>query len=156
MMKSLTDVINHHIQAVAARLKGSQFLPVGAGDHSRATRWGRAVLLTGLIVETLEPVLTFCVALALCASPAWAQGTIFGQDQSMVPNAVRQVVIFAAGIAFLIGALMVIWGAFQYSQRQECMNCFVGGGLMMTIGGVIALVSYLASGRAVGVDRTLN
>ena len=54
------------------------------------------------------------------------------------------------------GALMVIWGAFQYSQRQECMNCFIGGGLMMAIGGVIALVSYLASGRAVGVDRTLN
>lgn len=74
----------------------------------------------------------------------------------MVPNAVRQVVIFAAGIAFLLGALTVIWGAFQYSRRQECMNCFIGGGLLMTIGGVISLISYLASGRGVTVDRTLN
>jgi len=36
------------------------------------------------------------------------------------------------------------------------MNCFIGGGLLMTIGGVIALISYLASGRGVTVDRTLN
>lgn len=74
----------------------------------------------------------------------------------MVPNAIRQTVIFAAGIAFLVGALTVIWGAFQYSRRQECMNCFIGGGLLMTIGGVISLISYLASGRGVTVDRTLN
>ena len=120
------------------------------------TRAGYTLLLAGFLLDTLEPVLSVAVAVALCAAPVWAQGTIFGQDQSMVPNAVRQVVIFAAGIAFLIGALMIIWGAFQYSRRQECMNCFVGGGLMMTIGGVIALVSYLSSGRAVSVDRTLN
>ena len=156
MMKKLTDVMKRRAQAAVARFAGNPLLPASDGDHSRATRWGRAVILLGIALDALEPVVTFCVALALCASPAWAQGTIFGQDQSMVPNAVRQVVIFAAGIAFLIGALMVIWGAFQYSQRQECMNCFIGGGLMMTIGGVIALVSYLASGRAVGVDRTLN
>ena len=155
MMKRFTNVMKRRAQADVARYAGNPLLSAGA-DRSRVSRWGRAVLLLGLALDALEPVVTFCVALALCAAPAWAQGTIFGQDQSMVPNAVRQVVIFAAGIAFLIGALMVIWGAFQYSQRQECMNCFIGGGLMMAIGGVIALVSYLASGRAVGVDRTLN
>lgn len=153
MLKKINDAVNRRV--AWARLDGSHFLPASA-DRSRATRWGRTALWLGLALDTLEPIISLCVALALCASPTWAQGTIFGQDQSMVPNAVRQVVIFAAGIAFLIGALMVIWGAFQYSRRQECMNCFVGGGLMMTIGGVIALVSYLSSGRAVSVDRTLN
>jgi hypothetical protein len=115
-------------------------------------------MFVGVLLEAVEPVVTLAVVLALAAVPTMAQtgGTIFGQDQSMGPNAVRQTVIFAAGIAFLIGALTVIWGAFQYSRRQECMNCFIGGGLLMTIGGVIALVSYLSSGRAVTVDRTLN
>lgn len=130
----------------------------GASGKTRAARVGKAAIVFGLILEAVEPVVTFVVVMTLAAVPCFAQtgGTIFGQDQSMIPNAVRQVVIFAAGIAFLIGALTVIWGAFQYSQRQECMQCFVGGGLLMTIGGVISLVSYLSSGRGVTVDRTLN
>ena len=35
------------------------------------------------------------------------------------------------------------------------MNSFIGGGLLMTIGGVIALISYL-SRDGVTVDRTLT
>jgi len=127
-------------------------------DGSRTARVGRLVMLAGLALEAIEPVITLMIVMTLACVPSMAQtsGTIFGQDQSMVPNAVRQTVIFAAGIAFLVGALTVIWGAFQYSRRQECMNCFIGGGLLMTIGGVIALISYLSSGRGVTVDRTLN
>jgi len=131
---------------------------LGASGKTRAARVGKAAMFFGLILEAVEPVVTFVFVMTLAVVPCFAQtgGTIFGQDQSMIPNAVRQVVIFAAGIAFLIGALTVIWGAFQYSRRQECMQCFVGGGLLMTIGGVISLVSYLSSGRGVTVDRTLN
>ena len=131
---------------------------LGSAKDSRVARLGKAAMMAGIVLEAIEPVVTVFVVMALASVPCFAQtgGTIFGQDQSMVPNAVRQVVIFAAGIAFLVGALTVIWGAFQYSRRQECMNCFIGGGLLMTIGGVIALISYLASGRGVTVDRTLN
>lgn len=129
-----------------------------SGRRTRATHVGKAAMVFGLMLEAFEPVVTLIVVMTVAAVPCFAQtgGTIFGQDQSMVPNAVRQTVIFAAGIAFLMGALTVIWGAFQYSRRQECMQCFVGGGLLMTIGGVISLVSYLSSGRGVTVDRTLN
>jgi hypothetical protein len=131
---------------------------LGSAKNSRAARLGKAAMMLGIVLEAIEPVVTVVVVMALASVPCFAQtgGTIFGQDQSMVPNAVRQTVIFAAGIAFLVGALTVIWGAFQYSRRQECMNCFIGGGLLMTIGGVIALISYLSSGRGVTVDRTLN
>lgn len=131
---------------------------LGSAKDSRAASFGKAAMVAGVVLEAIEPVVTVFVVTALASVPCFAQtgGTIFGQDQSMVPNAVRQVVIFAAGIAFLVGALTVIWGAFQYSRRQECMNCFIGGGLLMTIGGVIALISYLASGRGVTVDRSLN
>jgi len=131
---------------------------LGGAKDTRAARVGKRVMLAGLVLEAIEPVVTVFIVMTLASVPCFAQtgGTIFGQDQSMVPNAVRQVVIFAAGIAFLVGALTVIWGAFQYSRRQECMHCFVGGGILMTIGGVISLVSYLASGRGVTVDRTLN
>lgn len=131
---------------------------LGGAKDSRAAKLGKAAMMAGILLEAIEPVVTVFIVMTLASVPCFAQtgGTIFGQDQSMVPNAVRQVVIFAAGIAFLVGALTVIWGAFQYSRRQECMNCFIGGGLLMTIGGVIALISYLASGRGVTVDRTLN
>jgi hypothetical protein len=131
---------------------------LGGAKDSRAAKLGKAAMVLGIVLEAIEPVVTVFIVMTLASVPCFAQtgGTIFGQDQSMVPNAVRQVVIFAAGIAFLVGALTVIWGAFQYSRRQECMNCFIGGGLLMTIGGVIALISYLASGRGVTVDRTLN
>lgn len=131
---------------------------LGSAKNSRAARLGRAAMSFGVVLEAIEPVVTVVVVMALASVPCFAQtgGTIFGQDQSMVPNAVRQTVIFASGIAFLVGALTVIWGAFQYSRRQECMNSFIGGGLLMTIGGVIALISYLSSGRGVTVDRTLD
>lgn len=150
-------------EAIHARA-GEQLkvIDVGMGEagKSRTAKLGKSALLFGIMLEAIEPVVTMLVVIALAAVPCFAQGstggTIFGQDQSMVPNAVRQTVIFAAGIAFLMGALTVIWGAFQYSRRQECMNCFIGGGLLMTIGGVISLVSYLSSGRGVTVDRTLN
>lgn len=127
-------------------------------EHSRAARFGKRAITLALVIDAAQPILTVAGVLLLTSVSAMAQtgGTIFGQDQSMVPNAVRQTVIFASGIAFLIGALTVIWGAFQYSRRQDCMNSFIGGGLLMTIGGVIALISYLSSGRGVTVDRTLN
>lgn len=130
----------------------------GVEKESRATRFGKTSLLVGILLEAIEPVLTLVIVMAIACVPAFAQtgGTVFGQDQSMVPNAVRQTIIFLAGIAFLVGAGTIIWGAFQYSRRQECMHCFIGGGFLMVIGGVIALISYLASGRAVTVDRTLN
>ena len=131
---------------------------LGGARNARAATLGKAAMMAGVVLEAIEPVVTVFVVTALAPAPCFAQtgGTIFGQDQSMVPNAVRQTVIFASGIAFLVGALTVIWGAFQYSRRQECVNSFIGGGLLMTIGGVIALISYLSSGRGVTVDRTLN
>jgi hypothetical protein len=156
-MKRVTTWLKERRESASACVGMLSGISEGASD-TRAGRFGRAAVVFGVLLEAVEPVVTVAVVLALAALPASAQtgGTIFGQDQSMVPNAVRQTVIFAAGIAFLVGALTVIWGAFQYSRRQECMNCFIGGGLLMTIGGVIALVSYLSSGRAVSVDRTLN
>ena len=140
--------------------EGLNMIDIGLGSakDSRSASFGKAAMYFGIVLEAVEPVVTVIVVMALASVPCFAQtgGTIFGQDQSMVPNAVRQTVIFASGLAFLVGALTVIWGAFQYSRRQECVNSFIGGGLLMTIGGVIALISYLSSGRGVTVDRTLN
>ncbi len=155
------DRIKERLRARTAEASGQlSMIDIGLGSarNTRAARLGKAAMVVGIVLEAIEPVVTVVVVMTLASVPCFAQtgGTIFGQDQSMVPNAVRQVVIFAAGIAFLVGALTVIWGAFQYSRRQECMNCFIGGGLLMTIGGVIALISYLSSGRGVTVDRSLN
>ncbi len=140
---------------------GKRTLAVEAIDvtagHSRAARFGKRAMMTALIIDAVEPVLTLMGVVLVTSVPAMAQGggSIFGQDQSMVPNAVRQTVIFMSGIAFLVGAGACIWGAFNYTRRQECMNQFIGGGMLMTIGGIIALISYLSGGRAVTVNREL-
>ena len=159
-MKRIKGWIDERVAASPQSTHAMSMTLSGCDSNSRATRMGRVCMYAGIVIESVEPVLTTVVVMMLACVSVFAQGstggTIFGQDQSMVPNAVRQTVIFAAGIAFLVGALTVIWGAFQYSQRQECIQCFVGGGLLMTIGGVISLISYLASGRGVTVDRTLN
>src|SRR5579883_2587967 len=151
-MKKVRERIKREAERTRARMDALNGM-CSAGTDSRAMRIGRAAIVFAVLLETVEPIVSLIIVMALACVPSMAQtgGTIFGQDQSMVPNAVRQTVIFAAGIAFLVGALTVIWGAFQYSRRQECMNCFIGGGLLMTIGGVIALISYLASGRGVTV-----
>ena len=129
----------------------------GADKASRATRFGKTALVFGILLESIEPIVSFVIVMVLACMPTMAQGgTIFGQDQSMIPNAVRQTVIFAAGIAFLVGAGGVIWGVFLYMRQKDCNDWIIGGCLLMSVGGIIALVSYLASGRAVTVDRTLN
>lgn len=157
-MKSIKERIQQRLAITNEHLG---FLDAVTGESvslQRTTRCGKAALAFGILLEAIEPVLSLVIVMVLACVPAFAQtgGTVFGQDQSMVPNAVRQTIIFLAGIAFLVGAGTIIWGAFQYSRRQECMHCFIGGGFLMVIGGVIALISYLASGRAVTVDRTLN
>ncbi len=127
-------------------------------DNSRATRFGKRAILLGAFVDAAQPVLTAAGVVVLTSVSALAQssgGSIFGQDQNMVPNAIRQTVIFLSGIAFLVGAGACIWGAFNYTRRQECVNQFIGGGMLMTIGGIIALISYLSGGRAVTVNRDL-
>ena len=52
--------------------------------------------------------------------------TIFGQDETMIPNAVHYAVIFLFGIAFLFGAGSVVWGVMCYTRRQECTNWIIG------------------------------
>ncbi len=127
-------------------------------DTSRATRFGKRAILLGAFVDAAQPVLTVAGVMLLTSVSALAQGSggsIFGQDQNMIPNAIRQTVVFMSGIAFLVGAGACIWGAFNYTRRQECVNQFIGGGMLMTIGGIIALISYLSGGRAVTVNRDL-
>src|SRR5436305_13755981 len=60
-----------------------------AADQSRAARVGRLMMLTGLVLEAIEPVITLIIVMTLACVPTMAQtgGQIFGQDQSMVPNA---------------------------------------------------------------------
>ena len=127
-------------------------------DNSPTTRFGKRAILLGALIDAAQPVLTAFGVMLLASVSAFAQaggGSIFGQDQNMVPNAIRQTVIFLSGIAFLVGAGACIWGAFNYTRRQECVNQFIGGGMLMTIGGIIALISYLSGGRAVTVNRDL-
>ena len=128
-----------------------------AGATTRLMRAGIAALFNK---ETLVTALLCVVAIMLTSSIVMAQTgggtTIFGQDETMVPNAVRYAVIFLFGIAFLFGAGSVVWGVMAYTRRQECMNWIIGGALCMVVGGVVAGVAYLAGGNALDVNRDLS
>jgi hypothetical protein len=152
-MKRTRDNINRRASSAF------EMLEANSDDKSRLTSFGKRTIFAAFVIDTIEPVLSAIAIMLVASCSAMAQttggGSIFGQDQSMVPNAIRQTVIFMSGIAFLVGAGACIWGAFNYTRRQECMNQFIGGGMLMTIGGIIALISYLSGGRAVNVNRDL-
>lgn len=128
-----------------------------AGATTRLMRAGIAAFFNK---ETLVTALLCVAAVMLTSSLAMAQTgggtTIFGQDETMVPNAVRYAVIFLFGIAFLFGAGSVVWGVMAYTRRQECMNWIIGGALCMVVGGVVAGVAYLAGGNALNVNQDLS
>lgn len=125
------------------------------------TRSMRACVAAFINKETLATVLTCVLVVMLASTATLAQTTgggtsVFGQDETMIPNAVRYAVIFLFGIAFLFGAGSVVWGVMAYTRRQECMNWIIGGALCMVVGGVVAGVAYLAGGNALDVNRDLS
>lgn len=124
------------------------------------TRLMRSCVIAFFNKETLATALMCVAAVMLTSSLAMAQTgggtTIFGQDETMIPNGVRYAVIFLFGIVFLFGAGSVVWGVMAYTRRQECMNWIIGGALCMVVGGVVAGVAYLAGGNALDVNRDLS
>ena len=125
------------------------------------TRLLRASEVAHLNKKMLVTALLCVGAIMLTGTLAAAQTTgggtsIFGQDETMVPNAVRYAVVFLFGIAFLFGAGSVVWGVMAYTRRQECMNWIIGGALCMVVGGVVAGVAYLAGGNSLNVNQDLS
>ncbi len=136
----------------------------GRTNAGRYLKWARnlsSAARSTLTNKTSLAATFVCAALVvmLASSTTFAQGggaTIFGQDETMVPNAVRYGVIFLFGIAFLFGAGSVVWGVMCYTRRQECMNWIIGGGLCMVVGGVVAGIAYIAGGNALAVPNDLS
>ena len=95
-MRKIKELINEKSSAANA----FDMLP----DNSRATRFGKRAIMLGAFVDAAQAPLTAAGVVLLASGSAFAQGSggsIFGQDQNMVPNAIRQTVIFLSGIAFL-------------------------------------------------------
>ncbi len=135
----------------------------GRINADRMGKWARtlscAAHSTLTNKNTLTTMLVWAALVMLAGNTAFAQGggsTIFGQDETMIPNAVRYAVIFLFGIAFLFGAGSVVWGVMAYTRRQECMNWIIGGGLCMVVGGVVAGIAYIAGGNALAVPNDLS
>ena len=107
------------------------------------------------------PTIITCLGLVLLAAiPAAAQpggNTIFGRRASMIPDAVRNVVIVMGSLGGLAGAGGVIWGTFGLMRRQQDATHYIwGGALLMVVGGVVAFVAALAGGEAVPVNGDLS
>lgn len=112
-------------------------------------------------VLRFAPTILTCLGLVLLVViPAAAQpggDTIFGRRASMIPDAVRNVVIIMGSLGGLAGAGGVIWGTFGLMRRQQDATSYIwGGGLLMVVGGVVAFVAALAGGEAVPVNGDLS
>ena len=81
----------------------------------------RAMKASPLQRQIFQLLFTCLLMVTVVTVTATAQGTggptIFNQDETMIPNAVRYAVMFLFGIAFLFGAGSVVWGVMCYTRR---------------------------------------
>jgi hypothetical protein len=118
------------------------------------------VIQLAVIVRSVEPVLMLVGAVLLMgiglAQPAFAQGSIFGQNDQDVGNGVREAIRWGRNLLFLLGAVGIGWGAINVMMEKSWGRQMVGGGLCLGIGSIIALIQSFSRGNAVNLDTDLG
>ncbi len=125
-------------------------------DRSWVARAGARLIQVSAVMRAVEPMIVLIVSLALMSTPAFAQGSIFGQDDQTVGNGTREAIRWARNMLFLMGVGGVMWGVVNIMMEKAWLKQMLGGGLAMTVGGVITLVQSLSGGKSVDIDTDLG
>jgi hypothetical protein len=125
-------------------------------DQSRVARAGLRLIQFSVILRVIEPMLMIAATLMLISAPAFAQGSIFGQNDQTVGNSLKEGIRWGRNMLFLIGIGGVGWGVFNIMTEKPWMKQMIGGGLSMSVGSVMALIQTLSGGNAVNVDTDLG
>jgi hypothetical protein len=130
-------------------------------EQSRIARLGNRAIQMAVIIRAVEPVLALVVTLSvmsattLAAQPA-PGGDIFGGNDQVLGNGVREAVRWGRNLLFLLGVGGAGWGALNYMTEKAYMKQFVGGGLAMSLGAVASLIYSFSQGNAVDLDTDLG
>jgi hypothetical protein len=128
-------------------------------EHSRLARMGNRAIQLAVVVRAVEPALLLAVTLLLMSARALAQtpgGDIFGGNDQVVGSGVREAIRWGRNLLFLLGVGGVGWGAVNYMTEKAYLKQFIGGGLMMSLGGVASLIYSFSQGKAVDLDTDLG
>lgn len=125
-------------------------------DQSWVARAGARLIQLSILMRAVEPALMLVATLILMSAPALAQGSIFGQNDQTVGNGMKEGIRWGRNMLFLLGVGGVGWGVVNIMMEKPWFKQMVGGGLSMSVGGVITLVQTLSGGNAVNVDTDLG
>jgi hypothetical protein len=128
-------------------------------ERSRLARAGRSLVQLTILIRAIEPALVLVAALLLVAVPALAQtpgGDLFGGNDQQLGSGVRQAIRWGRNLLFLLGVAGVGWGAANIMMEKPWGRQMLGGGVCMSIGGILSLVYSFSRGNAVNLDTDLG
>jgi len=128
-------------------------------ERSRVARAGYRVIQLAALLRAVEPALLLIIATILMAVPALAQqpgGDIFGGNDQVLGNGVREAIRWGRNLLFLLGVGGVGWGIINYMTEKAYLKQMIGGGLAMSLGGIASLIYSFSQGNAVNLDTDLG
>ena len=128
-------------------------------ERSRAARAGYRVIQLAALLRVVEPALLLITATILMTVPALAQqpgGDIFGGNDQVLGNGVREAIRWGRNLLFLLGVGGVGWGIINYMTEKAYLKQMIGGGLAMSLGGIASLIYSFSQGNAVNLNTDLG
>jgi hypothetical protein len=128
-------------------------------ERSRVAQAGRSLIQLAIFVRAIEPVLALVAAVSLVTVPALAQtpgGNLFGGNDQQLGSGVREAIRWGRNLLFLLGVGGVGWGAANIMMEKAWGRQMLGGGICMSIGGILALIHSFSQGNAVNLDTDLG
>jgi hypothetical protein len=134
----------------------------GDGDlfeRSRLARAGRSIVHLAVFIRAIEPALALVAAFLIVTVPALAQtpgGNLFGGNDQQLGSGVKEAIRWGRNLLFLLGVVGVGWGAANIMMEKAWGRQMLGGGICMSIGGILALIHSFSQGNAVNLDTDLG
>jgi hypothetical protein len=128
-------------------------------ERSRLVRAGRSLVHLAVFIRAIEPALALVAAFLIVTVPALAQtpgGNLFGGNDQQLGSGVKEAIRWGRNLLFLLGVVGVGWGAANIMMEKAWGRQMLGGGICMSIGGILALIHSFSQGNAVNLDTDLG
>jgi hypothetical protein len=128
-------------------------------ERSRLARAGRSLVHIAVLIRAIEPVLVLATAVLVMTAPALAQtpgGNLFGGNDQQLGSGVREAIRWGRNLLFLLGVGGVGWGSANIMMEKAWGRQMLGGGICMSLGGILSLINSFSQGNAVNLDTDLG
>jgi hypothetical protein len=128
-------------------------------ERSRFARVGSSFVRLAVFIRVIEPALALVAVLLIVAIQALAQtpgGNLFGGSDQQLGSGVREAIRWGRNLLFLLGVAGVGWGAANIMMEKPWGRQMLGGGVCMSIGGILTLIYSFSQGNAVNLDTDLG